>query len=85
MQTHYYLPVIYFAWFFFQGLKMRCSQFMLGYNLFVSLHESAFDVEYGLADIQGNTFETMTGKPFIDLRPIPVKELMALPKTEPQV
>ena len=51
---------------------MRADKFMLAYNLFVSLHESAFDVEYGLADIQGNTFETMTGKPFIDLRPIPV-------------
>jgi hypothetical protein len=53
-----------------QAISMRCDKFMLAYNMFAQLQDSAFDVEYGLADIQGNTFETLTGKPFLDLRPI---------------
>lgn len=26
-------------------------------------------VRFGLADIQGNSFEKLTGKPFVDLKP----------------
>ncbi len=32
-------------------------------------------VEYGLSDIQGNTFASIGGKPFLDLRPIPAGTL----------
>ena len=44
---------------------------MLAYNVFLSLQDSSFDVRFSFADIQGNTFEKMSGKPFYDLRPIP--------------
>ncbi len=27
-------------------------------------------VKYGFADIQGNAFEKITGKPFVDLKPM---------------
>ena len=52
---------------------MKCDKFMAAYNVFGQLQDSAFDVEFGLADIQGNTFETLTGKPFLDLRPRPTE------------
>ena len=56
-----------------QSFSLKCDKFMAAYNVFGQLQDSAFDVEFGLADIQGNTFETLTGKPFLDLRPKPIE------------
>ena len=56
-----------------QSFCMKCDKFMAAYNVFGQLQDSAFDVQFGLADIQGNTFETLTGKPFLDLRPRPTE------------
>lgn len=60
-----------------QAFHMTCSKFMLAYNFFDNLQDSSLGVRYGLADIQGNTFEKLTGKPFQDLRPIPQEDLEA--------
>ena len=35
-----------------------------------NLMDSSLGVRYGVADIQGNTFEKLTGKPFVDMRPM---------------
>jgi hypothetical protein len=53
-----------------QAFHMKCNKFMLAYNFFDNLQDSSMGVRYGLADIQGNTFEKLTGKPFVDLRPL---------------
>lgn len=53
-----------------RGLYLKCDKFMLAYNVFVSVHDSSFDVKFGFADIQGNTFDSMIGKPFMALRPV---------------
>lgn len=58
------------------AIKARCHKFSLAYNWFGHLHDSSFEVEYGLSDIQGNTFVSLGGKPFLDLRPIPAGELL---------
>ena len=50
------------------GIKLACDKFSLAYNWFGHLHDSSFDVEYGLCDIQGNTFYTLSGKPFLSLK-----------------
>ena len=50
------------------GIKLSCDKFSLAYNWFGHLHDSSFDVEYGLCDIQGNTFYTLSGKPFLNLK-----------------
>ena len=41
------------------AIKLKCDKFSLAYNWFGSLHDSSFDVEFGLCDIQGNTFYTL--------------------------
>jgi len=64
-----------------QSFSMKCDKFMAAYNVFGQLQDSAFDVEFGLADIQGNTFETLTGKPFLDLRPRPTEPSSEVPST----
>ena len=51
------------------AIKVRCDKFSLAYNWFGHLHDSCFDVEYGLCDIQGNTFISLEGKPFNNMRP----------------
>ena len=43
---------------------------MLVQNTFDNLMDSSLGVRYGVADIQGNTFEKLTGKPFVDMRPM---------------
>ena len=43
---------------------------MLAYNTFDNMQDASLSVTYGFADIQGNTFEKLTGKPFVDLRPL---------------
>ena len=53
-----------------QAFHMKCNKFMLAYNTFDNLQDASLGVTYGVADIQGNTFEKLTGKPFVDLRPI---------------
>ena len=53
-----------------QAFHMKCQKFMLAYNTFDNLQDSSMGVRYGVADIQGNTFEKLTGKPFVDLRPL---------------
>merc|ERR1711892_339465 len=52
------------------ALKLKCDKFSLAYNWFGHLHDSSFDVEYGLCDVQGNTFNSLAGKPFLNLKPV---------------
>ena len=58
-----------------RGFDASCRKFMLAYNEFVNLVDSSFEVQYGVADIQGNTFESLTGKPFLTLRPAITREM----------
>eukprot|EP00095_Tigriopus_kingsejongensis_P001264 maker-scaffold149_size310270-snap-gene-0.8 protein:Tk01264 transcript:maker-scaffold149_size310270-snap-gene-0.8-mRNA-1 annotation:"unnamed protein product" len=58
-----------------RGLFLQCEKFILAYNVFVSVHDSSFDVKFGFADIQGNTFDSMIGHPFMELRPMTRQEL----------
>lgn len=51
------------------AIKVDCEKFSMAYNWFGHLHDSCFDVEYGLCDIQGNTFNSLAGKPFISMKP----------------
>ena len=51
------------------AIKVKCDKFSLAYNWFGRLHDSSFDVEYGLCDVQGNTFQSLEGKPFQNMRP----------------
>merc|ERR1712131_152824 len=51
------------------AIKVKCDKFSLAYNWFGHLHDSSFDVDFGLCDIQGNTFYTLQGKPFLSLAP----------------
>ena len=53
-----------------QAIHLKCKRFMLAQNTFNNLFDSSFGVKYEVADIQGNTFEKLTGKPFVDLRPL---------------
>ena len=53
-----------------QAFHMKCNKFWLAFNTFDNLQDASLSVTYGLADIQGNTFEKLTGKPFVDLRPM---------------
>ena len=52
---------------------------MLVQNTFDNLMDSSLGVRYGVADIQGNTFEKLTGKPFVDMRPMIETVSIALP------
>ena len=52
------------------AIKVSCDKFSLAYNWFGHLHDASFDVEFGLCDIQGNTFHSLQGKPFISLKPV---------------
>ena len=52
------------------AIKAKADKFSLAYNWFGHLHDSSFDVEFGLCDIQGNTFHSLQGKPFISLKPV---------------
>lgn len=56
------------------AFEFQCNTFMLAYNTFDSLHEASLNVKSGLIDIQGNTFESFTGKPFYSLEPIAQKD-----------
>ena len=40
------------------------------------LATSNFQVEYGLCDIQGNTFNSLGGKPFLALQPLPPEQVV---------
>lgn len=51
------------------AIKAKCDKFSMAYNWFGQLHDSSFDVEFGLCDIQGNTFNSLQGKPFLSLTP----------------
>jgi len=51
------------------AIKARCDKFSMAYNWFGNIHDSSFEVDYVLCDIQGNTFVSLGGMPFIDLRP----------------
>ena len=53
------------------AFKVSCDKFCLAYNWFGHLHDSSFDVQYLLSDIQGNTFYSLAGKPFLSLRQSP--------------
>ena len=53
------------------AIKVKCDKFSLAYNWFGHLHDSSFDVEFGLCDIQGNTFYSLAGRPFLSLRRAP--------------
>ena len=52
------------------AIKVRCEKFSIAYNWFGHLHDSSFDIEFGLCDIQGNNFYSLAGKPFLSLKPI---------------
>jgi len=56
------------------AIKVSCDKFSLAYNWFGRLHDSSFEVEYGLCDIQGNTFNSLGGKPFLALQPLPPEQ-----------
>ena len=47
------------------AVSVTCEKFSLAYNWFGQLSDSSLDVEFGLCDIQGNTFHSMQGKPFL--------------------
>jgi len=51
------------------AIKGECDKFSLAYNWFGHLHDSCFDIKYGLCDIQGNTFNSLAGKPFLSMQP----------------
>jgi len=51
------------------AFELECNKFMLAYNTFDSLLDASLNVKSGLIDVQGNTFESLTGKPFISLEP----------------
>jgi len=57
------------------AIKVSCDKFSLAYNWFGRLHDSSFEVEYGLCDIQGNTFNSLGGKPFLALQPLPPEQV----------
>ena len=60
------------------AIKVKCDKFSLAYNWLGHLQDSSLDVEFGLCDIQGNTFHSLGGKPFLHLRPIiPARESVA--------
>jgi len=63
------LGMTHFASLAAHAIKVKCDKFSLAYNWFGHLHDSSFDVEYGLCDIQGNTFVSLGGKPFLNMRP----------------
>merc|ERR1712106_336560 len=63
------LGMTHFASLAAHAIKVKCDKFSLAYNWFGHLHDSSFDVEYGLCDIQGNTFVNLGGKPFLNMRP----------------
>ncbi len=52
-----------------QAWHLRCSRLMVADNVFVSAQDASFDVRFGFADFQGNTFLGLTGRPFAKLRP----------------
>ena len=63
-------------------MHMKCNKFMLTDNTFDNLHDSSLGLTYGLLDVQGNTFEKLTGKPFVDMRPIlELVSFIAFPST----
>ena len=53
---------------------MKCAKFSLVYNWFGHLHYCSFDVEYGLYDVHGNTFNSLAGKPFLNMKPTQAAE-----------
>jgi hypothetical protein len=53
-----------------RAFHMKCNRIQLTNNIFSNLQDASLSVTYGMADIQGNTFEKLTGKPFVDLRPL---------------
>lgn len=63
------LGMTYFSTLGAHAIKVKCDKFSLAYNVFGRLHDSSFDVEYGLCDVQGNTFKSLEGKPFQNMRP----------------
>ena len=50
-----------------RAIKAKCDKMTVAYNRFNIVQDSSLDVQCGLCDIQGNTFESLAGKPFLDL------------------
>ncbi|XP_023340243.1 uncharacterized protein LOC111710394 [Eurytemora carolleeae] len=69
------LGMTHFASLAAHAIKARCDKFSMSYNWFGNVHDSSFEVEYGLCDIQGNTFLSLGGKPFLDLKPLDPADL----------
>ena len=69
-----YLMILSFSYRFYalasRAFHMKCNRIQLTNNIFSNLQDASLSVTYGMADIQGNTFEKLTGKPFVDLRPL---------------
>lgn len=47
----------------------------MSYLIYFSLHDASVNVKSGFINIQGNTFETFTGKPLIKLEPLLQREI----------
>ena len=59
----------YFGTLAAHAIKLKADKFWIAFSWFGHLHDSSFDIQYSLCDIQGNTFNSLAGKPFINLRP----------------
>eukprot|EP00092_Neocalanus_flemingeri_P014359 GFUD01015490.1.p1 GENE.GFUD01015490.1~~GFUD01015490.1.p1 ORF type:complete len:381 (+),score=129.70 GFUD01015490.1:77-1219(+) len=70
------LGMTHFASLGAHAIKVKCDKFSLAYNWFGHVHDSSLDVEYGLCDIQGNTFNSLGGKPFLNMKPIDSSQKM---------
>merc|ERR1711892_1277416 len=70
------LGMTHFASLAAHAIKVKCDKFSLAYNWFGHLHDSSLDVEYGLCDVQGNTFNSLGGKPFLNMKPSQSSQLV---------
>merc|ERR1711892_199322 len=70
------LGMTHFASLAAHAIKVKCDKFSLAYNWFGHLHDSSLHVEYGLCDVQGNTFNSLGGKPFLNMKPIQSSQLV---------
>ena len=57
------------------AVHVRCSRLLLTGNVFVEMQDASLDVEFGFGDVQNNTFLTLNGRPFENLRPAQKEEV----------
>jgi len=63
------LGMTHFASLAAHSIKAKCDKFSTAYNWFGNVQDSSFQIDYRLCDIQGNTFVSLGGRPFEDLKP----------------